>query len=46
MKMFNYSADKMRDITEYVNSHGIKQENIISIYQDTAGYYTIVYYSE
>jgi len=24
MKMFNYSADKMRDITEYVNSHGIK----------------------
>ena len=46
MKMQTWCANSQRDITDYINEHGIKKEMIVNIYQTREGEYILNYYSE
>ena len=46
MKMFTFAANDMRAITQFVNDHGIKKENIVSIFASPDGTYLLSYFGE
>lgn len=46
MKMYTQSFNKARDVDEFVNKHGIKKENIVTLFQNNDKTYLLVYYDE
>jgi len=46
MRMYTQVFDQMSDLNKFVNSRGIKQEQIVEIFQDKENQFTLVYYAE
>lgn len=46
MRMYTQVFNQMSDLNKFVNSRGIKQEQIVEIFQDSAKQFTLVYYAE
>lgn len=46
MKMFTFAANDMRTINQFVNDHGIKKENIVSIFPAPDGTFLLSYFDE
>ena len=46
MKMFTESGNFMRDLVDFVNAKGIKQEQIVSMIQTKDGTFMLTYFAE
>ena len=46
MIMLTHAANDMREINNFVNSKGIRQEDIVNIFQSKDGTYMLVYFAE
>ena len=42
--MLERSFNKMKELTEFVNDKKIKKEDIVNIFQNADGLFTLVYY--
>ena len=45
MRMYSYAFDKYEELTAWVNSHGITQEQIVDIFPCKGQFY-LTYYAE
>ena len=46
MRMHSLSADDKGKLEEKINKRGISKEQIITVFQEKDGSYTVIYYAE
>lgn len=45
MKMYTEAFNSLRDLNNFVNSHGIEKQNVVSIFQAEDSTYILIYYA-
>ena len=46
MRMYTVGFNKMSEVNDFVNSHGITKEQIVSIIESASGTWLLVYYDK
>lgn len=46
MRLYTIVKNDVREIEDYINSHGIQKDQVVSVFQNAHKEYVLIYYGE